>query len=106
MNRAERRWQNKSAQKPEAVRLMTDAQIKKLKYDAIDEAFKMLLSIPNIVLSDHFQFDKFMLDEFNRYSLSWTEGVQKGEVTLTELLTICRDEAGIELIETKRRKTL
>lgn len=106
MNRAERRRQNKSAQKPTAVRLMTDDQIQQIKNEAIDEAFRMLLSIPNIVLSDHFQFTVPMLDEFNHYSLSWAEGVMKGEVTLTELLTICRDEAGVELIETKRRKTI
>ena len=102
MNRAERR-RNGKREKP-AVRMMTDDQIKKLKQEATEDAFKMLLSIPNVVLSDHFQFDKIMLDEFNHYALGWADGVQKGEVTLTDLLMICRDEAGIEISTSKRRK--
>ena len=105
MNRAERRRQNKSANKPSAVRMMTDAQIEQLKWDATYDAIRLILTIPNIVLSDHFQFDPNMLDEFNHYTMSWVDGVQKGETTMRELMEICEKEAGIRLSQEKRRNT-
>ena len=97
MNRAERR-RNAKQEKPKTY-VLTDAQIMQMKTEATSEAFKMLLSIPVTVLLDKFGFDEIQLDEFLHYCTGWADGIQKEEVSLKELLQICKDEAGIQIIE-------
>lgn len=100
MNRAERRRAGKTDKTKTYV--LTQAQIDKMKADATEDAFKMLLSIPVTVLHDKFGFREVEMDQFMHYTLGWVEGVQKGEVTLTELLAICETEAGVTLMEKEK----
>lgn len=97
MNRAERRRAGIKA-KPK-TRVLTEDQIQQIKNDTVTEAFTMLLSIPNLVLHDKFGFGKIRLDRFNYYALSWAKSVQAGEVTLKEVLDLCKNEAGITIKE-------
>ena len=76
---------------------MTEEQIQKIKRDAVNEALKMLLPIPVVVLHDKFGFGKIRLDRFLHYFLGWADGIQDGSVSLQELLRICQDEAGIHM---------
>lgn len=101
MNRAERRRNGKTA-KPKTY-VLTEEQIRQMKVDATEDAFRMLLSIPVTVLHDKFGFDQVDMDKFMHYAFGWVEGVQKNEVTLNELLEICKNEAGITLVEKEKR---
>lgn len=93
MNRTERRRQKKQ-EKPKTY-VLTEEQIQKIKRDAVNEALKMLLPIPVVVLHDKFGFGKIRLDRFLHYFFGWVNGIQDGSVSLQELMQICQDEAGI-----------
>lgn len=102
MNRAERR-RNARQEKPRTY-VLTEDQIKKMKSEATEQAFKMLLSMPVVVLHDKFGFDEVQLDEFIHYCTGWADGVQCGDVSLREILQICRDEAGIQIIDEEDKR--
>jgi hypothetical protein len=101
MNRAERRKNKLSAEKPKTYTLTMD-QIEKIKYDAVDEAtykaFLMFLSIPVMVLHDKFGFGKQRLGKFMDYCLIWYEAVLHDEAGLMELVKVAKDECGINTI--------
>lgn len=101
MNRAERR-RNARNDKPKTY-VLTDDQITKLKQDAAFEAtrraFLMFMSIPVMVLTDKFSFDKQQLDTFMDYSLIWFDSVQSNETPLVELVKIAEKECGINVLE-------
>ena len=103
MNRAERRRTKGNVAKPKTY-VLTEDQIAQLKQDATSEAFGMLLSIPLTVLHDKFGFDDYQMDQFLHYALMWVDGVQKGEVTLNEVLEICENEVGIPVINKEDNK--
>lgn len=93
MNRAERRRAKRTAEKKRTY-VLTDDQIRQLKFEAVKEAFTMLLAIPSLVLHDKFGFGRIRLDRFNYYALSWAKSVQNGEVSLDAVLELCEKEAG------------
>lgn len=97
MNRAERR-RNKSAVKPKTYTL-TDVQIRQLKDDATSDALKMLLCIPMLVLHDKFSDDHVDLDRFLHYCMGWVDGIQKGEVSVAEVVRLCEEETGLKIKE-------
>lgn len=97
MNRAERRRLGKT-EKPKTYTL-TDAEIRRIKNDAVSDAFKMLLSIPMLVLNDRFRFDQFQMDEFVHYSMGWATDVQNGVVSLQEVVKLCEEETGLKIKE-------
>lgn len=100
MNRAERRRSAKQAEKPKTYVLNED-QIRQIKREAVNEAldraFRMLLSIPVMVLHDKFGFGKMRLGRFMDYVLVWYESVQSDETRLAELLKIAEEECGIHI---------
>lgn len=95
MNRKQRR-KHGITEKP-AVYMYTQEQVDQLKKDAVDEAFKMLLSIPVMVLHDHFGFGQIRLDRFMNYALHWVESVQSGETKLTDLMKLAEEESGVRV---------
>lgn len=99
MNRNERRKQGNPV-KPKTY-VLSENQIENIKNAAVREAFQMLLSIPLVVLYDKFGFRKVRLDRFLHYALGWVDSIQTGEITLDEMLKICRDEAGIKIEDYK-----
>ena len=98
MNRAERRKNKQSAQKPKTY-VLTEDQITKMKQDAVKEAtrkaFFMFMSIPVMVLHDKFGFGKIRLGRFMDYALIWFESVQDNDTSLMELMKIAEKECGI-----------
>lgn len=98
MNRAERRRAKRTAEKPKTY-VLTQDQIDQMKAEATAEAFKMLLSIPVIVLHDKFGFGRIRLDRFIHYALGWATDVQNGVVTLKEVMDLCEDEIGLKIME-------
>lgn len=98
MNRAERRRAKHTAEKPKTY-VMTADQIEQLKFEAMEQAFTMLLAIPSLVLHDKFGFGRIRLDRFNHYALSWLKSVQKGEVSLEAVIALCKEEAGYAVIK-------
>lgn len=97
MNRTERRRQAKQSEANQKTYNLTQDQITQIKKEAIDDAFRMLICIPVVVLSDWFQLDSVDLDKFTYRCFSWVEGIQKGEVSLAEIQKICEEEAGIKI---------
>lgn len=101
MNRAERRRLGKSAPAAKTY-VLTEDQIKKMKMDAVQEAtrraFLMFMSIPCMVLSDKFGFDKLKLANFMDYALIWYESVQNSETHLLELVHVAEQECGISTL--------
>lgn len=97
MNRAERR-RSARQEKPKTY-LLTEDQINTMKAEAVNiaarTAFLMFMSIPLMVLSDKFTFDKQQLEKFMDYSLVWYESVQNNETRLMELVKIAENECGI-----------
>ena len=102
MNRAERRRQ-KNAYQPKTY-VLTEDQIEKMKQDAVNEAtrkaFLMFISIPVMVLHDKFGFGTKRLTRFMDYCLVWYDAVQKGEVSLMELVRVAENECGIKTLHT------
>lgn len=101
MNRAERRKNKQSAQKPKTY-VLTEDQITKMKMDAVNEAtrkaFLMFMSIPIMILHDKFGFGKKRLSKFMDYALIWYEAVQSDEVRLMELVKVAENECGIKTL--------
>lgn len=98
MNRAERRRRGNAAEKPKTY-VLTEDQVQQMKNEAVAEAFKMLLSIPVIVLHDKFGFGRIRLDRFIYYALGWATDVQNGVVTLKEVMDLCEKEIGLKVME-------
>lgn len=99
MNRAERR----KAGKTEKVKtyVLTEDQIQKMKDDAAREAtakaFKMLLSVPVMVLHDKFGFGHIRLDRFMHYALIWFNEVMEGGTPLNEIMKIAEEDGGVRV---------
>lgn len=116
MNRAERR-KAKKQEKP-AVYMLTQDQIDQIKKDAVKDvldqleqvkrdavneavgtAFKMLMSIPSMVLHDKFGFGHIRLDRFMHYVVDWYDEVQSGGTPLEEIMAIAEADSGIKVLE-------
>lgn len=101
MNRAERRRSAKQQAKPKTY-VLTEDQIEKMKYDAVDEAtrkaFLMFLAIPVIVLHDKFGFGKQRLGKLMDYMLVWYEAIMHDEVRMMELVKVAEKECGISVL--------
>lgn len=101
MGRRERRAAaRKSGSKMTPVRTytVTDAELKKIKDEAVDEALRMLLSIPVLVLHDKFGFGKVRLDRFLSGVNTWIKAVHQDEDTMTEVFKTAQAEAGYEIV--------
>lgn len=102
MNRAERRRSARQDAQKSKTYVLTENQIEQMKLDAVDEAtrkaFLMFLSIPVMVLSDKFGFDKLQLGQLMDYSLVWYEAVLHDEVRLMELVRVAENECGIKTL--------
>lgn len=113
-NRAERRRQGRQ-EKP-AVYQLTQDQIDQIKRDAVKEvvdsleqakveivqkatrtAFKMLMSIPSMVLHDKFGFGKIRQNRFMHYVTDWYDEVQSGGTPLEEIMAIAEEIHGIHV---------
>jgi hypothetical protein len=101
MNRAERRKNKLSAEKPKTY-VLTKDQIEQMKRDAVIEAtrkaFLMFMSIPIVVLHDKFGFGVQRLSKLMHYALSWYESVQEGETDILELVKVAEKECGIQIM--------
>ena len=95
MNRAERR--KNGITKNQKTYTLTADQIAKIKRDAVDEAFGMLLAVPVQVLRDKFGFGKIRLDRFLHYTLGWTENIHNGEISLADTMKLCEKETGYKI---------
>lgn len=107
MNRAERRKAGKTDKVKTYV--LTQDQIDQMKKEAVDEAteqaFRMFMSIPMMVLHDKFGFGRIRGSRFMDYALIWFESVQKGETSLAEIMKIAEDLTGVRVIlDTSRTK--
>lgn len=108
LNRTQRRKAG-ITEKPK-VYTMTDAQIEKIKADAVREAepkikakavhdaFMLFMSIPVMVLHDKFGFGKIRFDRFMNYVLMWYESVQNGEFTIEHIVEIAESVSGIKFV--------
>lgn len=95
MNRKQRR-QHGITEKP-AVYMYTQEQVDRIQMIAMRNAFKLLLSIPVVVLHDHFGFGQIRLDRFMNYALHWVESVQSGETKITDLMKLAEEESGVRV---------
>lgn len=101
MNRAERRKTGKSGKAKTFV--LTEEQLTKVKNDAMDEAFQLLLSVPLMVNHDKFGHGAIRQDRFMSGCLMWLTSLQNGEITLDEIVKTCQDECGVQLIKDTSR---
>ena len=95
MNRAERRKAG-ITKKPKTY-VLTDADIQKIKRDAVDEAFIALLACPCMAARDTFGAGKVRLPRFIDRTITWFELVQDGEVTLAECIETLKNEAKVDI---------
>ena len=109
LNRKQRRKAG-ITEKPKTYN-MTEAQIEKIKADAVREAepkirakavhdaFMLFMSIPVMVLHDKFGFGKIRFDRFMNYVLIWYESVQNGEFTIEHIVEIAESVSGIKFVK-------
>lgn len=97
MNRATRRRLG-ITEKPK-TRVLTEDQIRQMKNEAVNDAFKMLLSIPVLVLHDKFGYGHTRLDRFIHYAMSWVKDIQNGVVSIQEVVALCEEETGLKIKE-------
>ena len=103
MTRAERRRQEKEAEKMAKVYTLTQAQIDKLKDDAITEAanraFVLCLGIPLLVMRDEKGWGKKRLEWLLEKCLAQYDCFQEGYITLNEIKQIIKEETGAVFVE-------
>ena len=113
-NRAERRRQEKAAQKASVVYHLTQEQIDKMISEAVEKAmtgvkeeavnvallktFQMFMCIPATVLHDKFGFGQVRMDRFMHYVMMWYESLQNGEVTMAEIRKMAEEATGVKVI--------
>ena len=85
---------------------LTDADIRKIRKDAVDEAFIMLLGIPILAARDVFGAGKVRLTRFTDVSLGWYEGVVGGTTKLADILDTIKNEVGIDIVLEAKRSIL
>lgn len=101
MNRKQRRLaEKKSGAKIVAPRTytLTDADIKRIKDEAVDEALVLLLAIPVLVLHDKFGFGALRLNRFMEYVNTWIKAIHQDENTLAEVVKAAQEDASFELV--------
>ena len=109
MNRAERRRLNRENEK-DAVINIKQSELEKIKMDAssqaLDIAFKLMLSIPVMVIHDKFgqlmrkDVDgKCREERFSDLCLEIYDCFDKGYITLDDLMKTLEDETGVKLIK-------
>ena len=100
MNRAERRRSGKPA-KAEPAHLYKDADIRRIKQEARDEAievaFHLMLAIPAKVLRDKHGFGRVRMERFVNDALDAYDLFQQGYFSLEDFHQILKDECGIEI---------
>lgn len=90
-------------QRKERVYTLTESEIRKIRKDAVDEAFLGLLAIPMLGARDVFGAGKIRLRRFLDVNLGWYEGVVEGTVRLKDLVDVLREECGLDIVlEAKR----
>ena len=103
MNRAERRRQEKATEKKTNTYTLTQAEIDKIKQDAVVEAaniaFVLCLGIPLMVLRDGKGWGKKRLEWLMEKCLEQYDCFQKGYITLDEIKKIIKEETGAEFVE-------
>lgn len=97
MSRADRRKAGNTGKVKTYV--MTQEQIDQMKKDATLEAFKMLQSIPLMVLHDKFGFGHIRSDRYMHYALIWCEEVLDGNTSLNEIMKIVEDDSGVKVLD-------
>ena len=97
MNRKERR-KNKIKNK-DPVYNMKQSDIKNIKNQAVDVAFKLMLGIPVMVLHDKYGWGgKKRLPEFGDYVLELYDSFDKGFLTLDDIEKTIYEETGISFV--------
>lgn len=120
MNRAERRRQEREASKAKtktfnltrdqlnrAVRQVTDADLKRIKQEAMDEAINtamiLLLTLPLEVLMDHYWQKSYAkrIPQFTEYVLEYYTRWQNGELDMDKLKEDLWEYGGVRLEESE-----
>lgn len=90
-------------QRKEKVYTLTESEIRKIRQDAEDEAFVMLLGIPIMAARDVFGAGKVRLSRFLDIALGWYEGVVDGTVRIKDIVDTLKKETGLDIVlEAKR----
>lgn len=106
MGRADRRRQEKEANKKPKMYHLTDVQIKAIKdkavSEAIDTAFILMLGLPTMVIHDKFTKiwrkegrEETFVDEI----LELYDTFNKGYLTLDDVITTLKEETGIDILK-------
>lgn len=100
MNRQERRKLQKQQGThiaPPRTYTLTDADIRRIKSEAVDDALRALLAIPVMVLHDKYGFGELRLSRFMGYVNTWIKAIHEDENTLSELVELAEKEAGFKI---------
>lgn len=106
MTRAELKRQKREETKQTKVYHLTEAQIKKIKLDAVREAiektFVLLLGLPLIVLRDKEGYGKKRLERFQDYLIEQYKCFDEGYMGLDEVKKVIEEETGCKVREELR----
>lgn len=75
----------------------TQADVNKARQEAIDQAIDISWAISMTVLHDKYEFDRQKLSDYWRYLNSLSDEIAENRVSIIDLVTVLRDEAGIIL---------
>ena len=108
MNRAERRRLKRSQESGNALYMLRNEDVSKIKQDvaqeAIDKAFISMLGLPVMVLHDQYGWGKKRLSDFMDHVLEQFDSFNKDFITFDDLWKTIEKETGVKLIEKVRKK--
>ncbi len=98
--RAEQRRMMKDAAKNTKTYTLTNADIKRIKNEAVSEAsqigFILMLGLPLMAMRDEFGFGKVRLERLIDKVLELYEAFNEDYFTLEDLMNTIKDETGVE----------
>lgn len=106
LNRAERRRQNKAKLKTDKTINIKQSEVDKIKQDAktqgIDEAFRIAMAMPLMVLHDKYEFGSKRCEDFIDHVFELYDSLISGYITFNDMQQTILDELGINLVIKER----
>lgn len=96
-NRAERRRAAKAAgtaMTRQRTYTMTDADIARIKHEAVDDALQVLLAVPVLVAHDKLGYGPLRARRFASWMQTWVKAIHEDENTLAEIVKLAQELVG------------
>lgn len=96
--KANKKQINQYKQKPAVI---TNAELEKLKKEAIERALDVIVAFPMLALRDEFGFGKKRLEKFHAKFFEIAEAYNAGLLSVEDIIATLEDETGMKFEDAK-----